>query len=543
MPPNLSARLSVWLVCFGTAAFFTMAMIGWHNYVPDDVFFYLKIADSLQRGLGSTFNGLVMTNGYHPLWMLVAWLGRAIAGEDPARIIRVHFAFCALGNVAAIVLAYRLARVLRSSGAVAPAVIALNGVFNFVGSEQHLSLPLLLWCLLFATALSLRPKTQPPSTRSLLFGGLLFGATVLARLDNVFVLASLALFLLFQTDVPRQRWRRAGYIGLGASIIVAPYLLWNLIAFQHLVPISGAIKKALAQQMGWNPSKLGHQGQVLCALTLLAPFVGFQFWRARGSTAVVFFAIGSTLHALYVLLRMEAVWTWYFSGELIVSALVLEQVVTLAMQRLGSVPARVLSALLPLSFAALLLGTIVVRARYVAPATTPFYIDAGRWLDEHVPEGQGIAVCCSPGSLGFFTHRPIFALDGLTGDYAFHELAAREGLYPALHRIGVRYLLSVGPESIELPGLIQTTRERGHGGEGASFEGLVEPGGTNAESAAVGLFSPLVARHVGWLRTSRENLVGADFCERRMGLWRLQPLDGEAVAALGQARAAMIPAR
>ncbi len=43
------------------AAAFTM--------VQDDAFYYIKIAQFLASGHGSTFNGLVFTNGYHPLWM------------------------------------------------------------------------------------------------------------------------------------------------------------------------------------------------------------------------------------------------------------------------------------------------------------------------------------------------------------------------------------------------------------------------------------------------------------------------------------------
>src|SRR5215471_8678314 len=43
----------------------------WMTYEEDDFFYYLKIAQNLARGAGSTFNGVVATNGYHPLWMMV----------------------------------------------------------------------------------------------------------------------------------------------------------------------------------------------------------------------------------------------------------------------------------------------------------------------------------------------------------------------------------------------------------------------------------------------------------------------------------------
>ena len=39
------------------------------NFVQDDFFYYLKVASNVASGNGSTFNGIVPTNGYHPLWM------------------------------------------------------------------------------------------------------------------------------------------------------------------------------------------------------------------------------------------------------------------------------------------------------------------------------------------------------------------------------------------------------------------------------------------------------------------------------------------
>jgi hypothetical protein len=212
-------------------------------------------------------------------------------------------------------------------------------------------------------------------------------------------------------------------------------------------------------------------------------------------------------------LRVEATWTWYFSSELIVFGLLL--------QPLGPR----LRAALPLVIAVAFASVLTHRLRELSRADKPFYLDTAAWLDQHVPEGHGVAICCSPGAIGFFSHRPIFALDGLTGDYAFHERAARHGLYSTLRDVGVDYLLSVGPSSPELPALIASTARRGHGGESVAFAGLVDTNRTTAESTAVGLFSPLVGRSVGWLRTTPANLVGADFSTRALGLWVLEPVE------------------
>src|ERR1700730_15891978 len=53
----------------------------------DDTYFYLQVAWNFARGMGSTFNTLMPTNGYHPLWMLLC---AAVYKVLPSRIAGMH---------------------------------------------------------------------------------------------------------------------------------------------------------------------------------------------------------------------------------------------------------------------------------------------------------------------------------------------------------------------------------------------------------------------------------------------------------------------
>jgi len=44
---------------------------GFLAFYEDDSFYYLRIAQQIAAGHHSTFDGTHLTNGYHPLWMLV----------------------------------------------------------------------------------------------------------------------------------------------------------------------------------------------------------------------------------------------------------------------------------------------------------------------------------------------------------------------------------------------------------------------------------------------------------------------------------------
>ena len=56
------------------------------NFIVDDGYFYPQIARAIAHGQGSTFNGIMPTNGYHPLWMLVCVLGAWITSTSTSLV-------------------------------------------------------------------------------------------------------------------------------------------------------------------------------------------------------------------------------------------------------------------------------------------------------------------------------------------------------------------------------------------------------------------------------------------------------------------------
>ena len=65
-----AAALAVWVGAL--VAYLALPLRGLLvRVVPDDALFYLEIARNGAAGTFSSFDGLVRTNGYHPLWMLM----------------------------------------------------------------------------------------------------------------------------------------------------------------------------------------------------------------------------------------------------------------------------------------------------------------------------------------------------------------------------------------------------------------------------------------------------------------------------------------
>src|SRR5277367_5480149 len=84
------------LVALLTGAFFigVMAVLSapllskasWMIFVQDDLIYYLIVAQNIARHLGSTFNHVVPTNGYQPLWLIIL-VGFSYFTESPKALL------------------------------------------------------------------------------------------------------------------------------------------------------------------------------------------------------------------------------------------------------------------------------------------------------------------------------------------------------------------------------------------------------------------------------------------------------------------------
>src|SRR3954451_4673324 len=88
------------LAAVAVAAVWLVIVVVWRDapfaLTFDDAFYYFGIARNVAHGHGSTFDGIDPTNGYHPLWMLIAvpffWAG--LDGTGAARALLAFQVLC-----------------------------------------------------------------------------------------------------------------------------------------------------------------------------------------------------------------------------------------------------------------------------------------------------------------------------------------------------------------------------------------------------------------------------------------------------------------
>lgn len=208
--------------------------------VPDDAFYYLKIAQNIATTGQSSADGFSTTNGYHPLWMLyVSGLARIIG--DNSVLLRSALATClVLHFVTAVVVGLLIASLVGNRwGWTAATCWLVNPLANTIASQ---ALETALYLLMLVVALMVYLKaSESISKRNTWYRysdtfriGLVLGLVCLARTEGaiVAILVSLALGStnLRRGVPPRGTIAALGWLWLGVSLPVLPWVLFSLVA-------------------------------------------------------------------------------------------------------------------------------------------------------------------------------------------------------------------------------------------------------------------------------------------------------------------------
>ena len=201
-------------------------------FIGDDGYFYLVIARNLALHGEQTFSGIFATNGFHPLWGYgLAGYSRLVAWVDPDLLWNVRTAI-PLAVCVLIVAGWNLRCSAIRLGVWPPLFVGVPLLLVVMNRVLFSEAALYLLTLSVLVRLSTGDRLQRRFGPEL--AGVVCGLTFLARLDSIFLLAAWSGWYAVRAGSIRKCVRTAAV----ALLIVAPYLLSNVIWFGGMMPIS-----------------------------------------------------------------------------------------------------------------------------------------------------------------------------------------------------------------------------------------------------------------------------------------------------------------
>ncbi len=477
---RLIAALAVGVAVAGLALRLSIAWLDLETLtvkvLPDDAFYYFLTADRISNGQNISFDGITLSNGYHPLWLFFLVPLYLLPGRE----LPLHLALTASSLFAVIAAALVALAAARLTGN------KFAGLFSFAfylflpqnvfasvnGVESNLTAMLLAALLL--TLVSVWHERRDDWLRWSILTGVLGGLTILARLDSALVVvAILAVIALLQSR--ERRWQAPLVAGSVAAVLVLPWLLWSLVAVGTVVPVSAESSTWLFRehtyaanpdmdfadkvQKGLSATKNVFLTQlpklylpprpfaaaIFAGMSLLgAHFLLLSKGALRRETARHLLVAGVPLAAFIGMLLFNSgyrwfVRGWYFAWGMPTVALFggvvfayLDAVVSPALhalqRRVSSSRAPVLAETGPLLVAFLVVLLLVAYTGSARDAWRTGYfpfqrgnLDAARYLKANT-EPDARTASFNAGVIGYFSERTVVNIDGVVNPDAFHAL-------------------------------------------------------------------------------------------------------------------------
>ena len=435
--------------------------------VIDDSFYYFQIARNIVHGLGSTFDGVHLTNGYHPLWLLgilpVLHYLSASGVHDFAPIQGVLVLSAFLYAATGVVLLAIIGRYTKNAWV---KVGALGfWFFNPFVQYQMLngletSLSVFFIALFFLSCIRVGEK---PTTRRFVETGIIGGLMMLARLDNVFYFLGYLAYLAYRDGV-KKSVRPILVSGIAATILVAPWLLFNFVNFGMLFTSSSLASTMVNHQLivqdhgpSWFQSGKAvayftdnalrdlepQTGIPLILLLMSGLCIGYlAFGRGRALLdryripVELFVASGFVLDFIANASIRWTVRPWYFIAVDLLIAIWLAWFLE-KLREEGYMRPLVATVLILFSLSVFYINW----SREISKSKNSMPVDIIKgtvWMNENVPKGAVIGAF-NAGVQGYFSTHRVVNLDGLVNNSAFAALKEKK-LWQYIHDEKIDYL-------------------------------------------------------------------------------------------------------
>lgn len=416
------------------------------NFSHDDSFFYLKTAQNLSSGYGSTFDGFSPTNGYHPLYFLavtaVFFIIKIFSVTSPETSFRFVFLFHVLLISFSVYFLYRFSlkyftqQFFRLKFAMLIAGLLALVFIKDYGVESHITL-LILSIYLFVSA-----GNELSERKKVIYKSFLLSLLFLTRTDYLYSL--IPVLLAYELFTEKNKKNIIPEISL-AALTAAVYYSVNLLVWGNILTISSVICNSFPKFLftgnltGIIEDKAKLLNQFIRIVFLVTAPVMFLLFRKRDGrflkisntdflliVMIAGFLIFSFLHLSF---NYRSLREWYMTVTVLPCIFLLIRIIE---HRSALVIKTVLLAVIAAS---------VFTFSYIRMMNFKFdaAYEYAKEIKRIVPEGQKIFQMDFTGVIGYFSDRSVVNGDGLINSFSYLEELRKGSVLDAMRNYGIGY--------------------------------------------------------------------------------------------------------
>lgn len=441
---------------------FTYPGNGFLSFFTDDFFYYLKVAENINNHHLSSFDGIHLTNGYHPLWMILLVGMLKITGTSSTAFFMLLALLISVLNLSVYVLTFQTCLHFLSQKTVSCFIAFLTTVFCLQITKSGMEVALAIPMIFIVIKYMLNNEDLFFNRKKILVLGFLSSILVLSRLD-----AALFVLLLLIPLADFKAGRKAGgnllFFGLG-GILVPAYLILNSIVFDTMMPVSGQVKhlkndllpslNAIISLVQMRPQRIFVISTLIALLFCIIPFLKEKPIERKKYFPLLCTAFFALAHIIVLSFSSNwRLWSWYtypfvplFCSVAIYLVVYLDkkaQILRFSQQN------GVLSVLIALS---IMYGFVFSARsnRAHSPKRNSIYGAALKIADFEKKHKGLYAMGDRAGTVGYLLKSPLIQMEGLVMDKPFMKNIERSrNLNDVLAEYKVDYYIATNPKMTE----------------------------------------------------------------------------------------------
>jgi len=408
------------------------------HFTSDDSYFYLKTAWNFSKGLGSSFDGINLTNGYHPLLFLVLslfyFLTNSIMNLNSENLLRFTFFITSIINLISIFFINKVFRELNFERSNLTSLIFYLLVIPFTLLYLFgVEIQLMIMIYLALVYITIYKKFNDSKLNFII--GILLGLLFLVRIDLGLLLA--IIFVLIRLNKYNQK--QILFVVFPFFVIIISYLIINKIYFDTYSSISSYYKFSLdiKNNLRFFPTPLSNPIDFSMLVIFLASGLVYLLYKINSKQIsnhlIKIFELSYIIAFLFLLiqyfLNRQGVREWYYTFPIFIAFTLLTIVID--RKKLHKL------FLLPSIFVFVLYFTLFRMNYYNHDSAYEF----SKKVQELVKENEIIFQIDYSGLISFFSERIIVNGDGLINSFNYYKTLKQGKLFDYLDYLKPQYFI------------------------------------------------------------------------------------------------------